>query len=71
MVPKDDWYGLGLGEFGFGIVGHYGSDEGYESFAGCVPESGIAFSVLINSGSVSLDDANAVLREMQRAITAP
>jgi hypothetical protein len=71
MVPKNDWYGLGLGEFGLGIVGHFGSDEGYVSLAGCVPQSGIVFAVLFNDGSMSLVEANGLLGTMQRAMASP
>ena len=48
MTPKDDWYGLGLGDFGPGIVGHFGEDAGGQSLAGCVPEGGVVFAVLAN-----------------------
>lgn len=49
MLPKDDWYGLGLGEFDPpGTVGHFGEDLGGVSLAGCVPESGVVFAVLAN-----------------------
>ncbi len=50
MLPKDDWYGLGLGTFLEGTVGHFGSDPGGVSLAGCVPESGVVFVVLANRG---------------------
>jgi hypothetical protein len=49
MLPTDDWYGLGLAEFPpAGVIGHYGSDAGGVSLAGCVPEHGIVFAVLAN-----------------------
>jgi hypothetical protein len=68
MLPKDDWYGLGLGEFGLGIVGHFGSDAGYVTLAGCMPESRIVFAILFNDGSMSLAEGNALLGAVQRAI---
>jgi CubicO group peptidase (beta-lactamase class C family) len=53
MLPKDDWYGLGLGTFLPDTVGHFGSDPGGVSLAGCVPESGVVFAVLANRGFFS------------------
>ena len=54
MMPKDDWYGLGLAEFDPpGTLGHYGQDPGGVSLAGCMPDPGVAFAVLANrNGSV-------------------
>lgn len=51
MLPKDDWYGLGLGVFAMGTVGHFGSDTGGVSLAGCAPDTGVVFAVLFNAGS--------------------
>jgi D-alanyl-D-alanine carboxypeptidase len=67
MLPTDDWYGLGLGVFQPGTVGHFGSDAGGASLAGCVPESGLVFAVLLNRGSdlVSSDAAQPLIRAME------
>jgi D-alanyl-D-alanine carboxypeptidase len=67
MLPSDDWYGLGLGVFQPGTVGHFGSDTGGASLAGCVPESGLVFAVLINRGgdAVSSEAAEPLIRAME------
>ena len=65
MLPKDDWYGLGLGEFQPGTVGHFGSDPGGVSLAGCVPASGVVFAVLFNSGVLSPTSARSLIRAME------
>ena len=66
MLPKDDWYGLGLGEFQPGTVGHFGSDPGGVSLAGCVPERGVVYAVLFNRGSnvISASVADRFIRLM-------
>lgn len=44
-----DDYGLGLmHEPHAGIVGHTGQDDGYVSWAGCLPEDGAVIVVLAN-----------------------
>lgn len=64
MLPTDDWYGLGLGTFIVGHVGHFGSDPGGVSLAGCMPASGVVFAVLFNSGFVSATAADPLIQAM-------
>lgn len=65
MLPTDDWYGLGLGVFAPGVIGHYGSDLAGASLAGCVPEHGVVFAILANSGYLNSDSAAPFIRLMQ------
>jgi CubicO group peptidase (beta-lactamase class C family) len=68
MLPTGDWYGLGLGVFQPDSVGHFGSDPGGASLAGCVPESGVVFALLINRGGdlVSNEAAIPLVRAMEK-----
>ena len=70
MTPKDDWYGLGLGDFGPGIVGHFGEDAGGQSLAGCVPKGGVVFAVLANRNGDDFD-RNRVLGPLLSAAGTP
>jgi D-alanyl-D-alanine carboxypeptidase len=70
MMPQDDWYGLGLGEFGPGIVGHFGEDPGGQSLAGCLPESGVVFAVLANRNG-DVFQRSAFLGPLVRAAASP
>jgi D-alanyl-D-alanine carboxypeptidase len=65
MLPSGDWYGLGLGEFMLGTVGHFGSDEGGVSLAGCEPEHGVVFTVLGNGRDISIGLVPPFLRAMR------
>jgi len=49
-------------------VGHFGSDPGGASLAGCVPESGVVFALLINRGGdlVSNEAAIPLVRAMEK-----
>jgi D-alanyl-D-alanine carboxypeptidase len=58
MLPTDDWYGLGLGRFAE-TIGHFGSDGGGVSLAGCVPEDGIVVAVLANRNGYGIDAGSA------------
>jgi D-alanyl-D-alanine carboxypeptidase len=64
MLPTDDWYGLGLGTFIVGHVGHFGSDSGGVSLAGCMPASRVVFAVLFNSSFVSATAADPLIQAM-------
>lgn len=70
MLPKDDWYGLGLSEFDPpGTVGHFGEDLGGVSLAGCVPESGVVFAVLANRNGDVVHQSSA--RRLVHAVDSP
>jgi hypothetical protein len=51
------------GTFKEGTVGHFGSDVGGASLAGCVPEQGVVFAVLFNSDQ-SVGSADSLIQAM-------
>jgi len=66
MLPAGDGYGLGLGAFDPpGVVGHYGSDLAGASLAGCVPEDGVVFAILVNSGYATENSAAPFIQIMK------
>ena len=70
MTTMHDGYGLGIGEWEpAGTVGHFGSDSGGVSLAGCLPESGVVFLVLANRGGDFVGSTAHV--PLIRAVSAP
>jgi D-alanyl-D-alanine carboxypeptidase len=69
MTTIHDGYGLGLyePEDPSGTVGHAGVDLGYNSLAGCRPQRGVVFAVLVNRNQDILD-ASRVADALVRAL---
>ena len=69
MMPTTDWYGLGIGnEWNIsGVVGHGGSDTDGNALAGCLPESGVAFAVLVNRSTDIVDSRTVAAWLVQTA----
>ena len=68
MLPTDGEYGLGLYRPDPpGTVGHGGQDLGGVSLAGCLPDDGVVFAVLVNRSV----DVSAVAGPLVDAVRSP